>query len=388
MPLVLLTGYPCSGKTTRAKQLKELFETRVERLPAAVVVPTKTIASQGVLDASSGVPAPSSTVARQQTPSGTEAAKPSSFVKSSFRRTAPQAETERVVGTVDSDTPPSAADDGQPNGESSGSSSEKDRWTVHVINDEMFGSVRSEAYKNANEEKKFRAMVMSSVERLVSKDTIVIVDAMNAIKGYRYQLYCVAKALPTQHCVIKCDCPRDTAKQWNKERDSDSYTTEQMDDLITRYEEPIETNRWDSPLYTLAPDDDLLDAVPSADSDVGDTRFDQIARLVLSRAPPKQNMSTMRNPITQTNYVQNVDKLLNDVIQAIQSHQASYGAYASPQCPIPDCQLKVDLPPRIVSAAELRRLKRGFENLNKLRRVEDMGRAVETFVEYLNGVLR
>jgi tRNA uridine 5-carbamoylmethylation protein Kti12 len=31
MPLILLTGFPSSGKTTRAQQLKEYFSTVVEK---------------------------------------------------------------------------------------------------------------------------------------------------------------------------------------------------------------------------------------------------------------------------------------------------------------------------------------------------------------------
>jgi len=46
-------------------------------------------------------------------------------------------------------------------------------------------------------------MLMSSVERLLNKDTVVIADAMNYIKGFRYQLYCLAKSLRTPHCVVR-----------------------------------------------------------------------------------------------------------------------------------------------------------------------------------------
>lgn len=33
-------------------------------------------------------------------------------------------------------------------------------------------------------------------------------------------------------------------------------------------------------------------------------------------------------------------------------------------------------------------MKRGWEGLNKMRRVEDIARAVESFVEYLNASLK
>lgn len=53
-----------------------------------------------------------------------------------------------------------------------------------------------------NEEKKARGTFISAVERFLSVDDIVIADGMNYIKGFRYQLHCVTKAVPTPHCVV------------------------------------------------------------------------------------------------------------------------------------------------------------------------------------------
>jgi len=44
--------------------------------------------------------------------------------------------------------------------------------------------------------------MLSAVERLLSKDDLIIADGMNYIKGFRYQLYCVARAVGTPHCVV------------------------------------------------------------------------------------------------------------------------------------------------------------------------------------------
>lgn len=44
--------------------------------------------------------------------------------------------------------------------------------------------------------------MLSAVERLLSREDIVIADGMNYIKGFRYQLYCVARAISTPHCVV------------------------------------------------------------------------------------------------------------------------------------------------------------------------------------------
>jgi len=51
-------------------------------------------------------------------------------------------------------------------------------------------------------EKNLRAALKAAVERQLSKETIVILDSINYIKGYRYELYCIARALRTPNCVV------------------------------------------------------------------------------------------------------------------------------------------------------------------------------------------
>ena len=72
---------------------------------------------------------------------------------------------------------------------------------IHLVNDESLGISRS-VYHTARAEKDARAEEMSAVKRFLGKDSIVIADGLNYIKGYRYQLYCEAKALQTPSCVV------------------------------------------------------------------------------------------------------------------------------------------------------------------------------------------
>jgi protein KTI12 len=76
---------------------------------------------------------------------------------------------------------------------------------------------------DAREEKKARGAHLSAVERLLSKDDIVIADGLNYIKGFRYQLYCVARALSTPHCVIHAATPLNLVKEWNGLRGAEGY---------------------------------------------------------------------------------------------------------------------------------------------------------------------
>lgn len=45
-------------------------------------------------------------------------------------------------------------------------------------------------------------MVYARAKRVLGRDSIVIVDGMNYIKGWRYQLWCEAKAAGTTCCVV------------------------------------------------------------------------------------------------------------------------------------------------------------------------------------------
>jgi len=114
MPLVLISGFPSAGKTTRALQLKDFFESK--------------IASERADARSCGL-------------------------------------------------------------------------RVHLINDQSLGLSRA-VYHTAKAEKDARAEEYSAVKRVLSRDDIVIADGLNYIKGFRYQLYCEAKALQTPSCVV------------------------------------------------------------------------------------------------------------------------------------------------------------------------------------------
>lgn len=73
---------------------------------------------------------------------------------------------------------------------------------IVVVNDESLHLAKTSAYSTVAEEKKARAAFMSAIERSITKDTLVIADSMNYIKGYRYQLHLIARAANTPHCCV------------------------------------------------------------------------------------------------------------------------------------------------------------------------------------------
>lgn len=68
------------------------------------------------------------------------------------------------------------------------------------------------------EEKNTRARIRSEADRRLTKSTIVILDALNFVKGYRYELWCLARAAGTKCCVLWVDTPIETCRQWNTAR--------------------------------------------------------------------------------------------------------------------------------------------------------------------------
>ncbi|KAF0410779.1 chromatin associated protein KTI12 [Gigaspora margarita] len=247
-------------------------------------------------------------------------------------------------------------------------SSQEKIGNVHLINDESLG-ITKDSYKDTRvEEKKARASLISAVERLVSKEDVVIADGMNYIKGYRYQLYCIARAVGTPHCVIYCGTPIEIAREWNFNRGEEGYEATIFDELVSRFEEPDDRNRWDSPLFTVLYDD----PVPS---------YDGIWDAIIVKKAKPPNLSTVAKPVSETNYLYELEKTTQDIINAVLNVQKN--DVGADSVTIPNTTKTIKLPSRTITLSELRRLRRQFTNINKMHTL-DVDRVAELFVEYLN----
>ncbi|KAE8667021.1 Protein KTI12-like protein [Hibiscus syriacus] len=132
----------------------------------------------------------------------------------------------------------------------------KCKQTVRIIDEASFHIDRNQSYANMPAEKNLRGVLRSEVDRYVSKDNIIIVDSLNSIKGYRYELWCLARAAGIRYCVVYCDVEDMQCRKWNedrKEKGEDAYNDVIFEDLVRRFENPDIRNRWDSPLFELRP---------------------------------------------------------------------------------------------------------------------------------------
>ncbi|KAF1815536.1 chromatin associated protein KTI12 [Eremomyces bilateralis CBS 781.70] len=273
MPLILISGYPCSGKTHRATQLLEAIQTRVKQAPT------------------------------------------SSFVAN---------------------------------------------LKVHLVNDETLG-LSHDIYGNTRAEKDGRAAEMSAIKRLLSKDAIVIADGLNYIKGYRYQLFCEAKAVGTTSCVVHVGVPADECRAANARRIEDpnatnEYAEEILENLIFRYEEPNGMTRWDSPLFIVIKED----AEPPVDA-IWDA-------LIGGEGKPKTvkpHMATVMSPTTPQDALQALHSQTTAVISAIQTFQGNAPDSSGAVVTIPGVETPVQLPMKAVGPAQLQRFRRQYVQMRR-----------------------
>jgi len=57
--------------------------------------------------------------------------------------------------------------------------------------------------QDSQTEKPARGSLFTAVQRQMALDTILIVDALNYIKGFRYQMYCAAREMKLRVCTVR-----------------------------------------------------------------------------------------------------------------------------------------------------------------------------------------
>ncbi|KAJ8003276.1 hypothetical protein DPEC_G00167740 [Dallia pectoralis] len=179
---------------------------------------------------------------------------------------------------------------------------------VHIIGDGTIGIQKNAVYADSQNEKHVRGSLRAEVERRVNKEHIVILDSLNYIKGYRYELFCLIKHTQTPHCLVYCLTSSEVSSTWNKQRDAEEqYSQDILDALVLRFEAPDSRNRWDSPLFTIQKEDTLP--------------FEDISDAIFKRKAPPPNQSTQSQPLSSTNFLYELDKVTQDVLMEILNYQ-------------------------------------------------------------------
>ncbi|GJW62405.1 protein KTI12 [Tanacetum coccineum] len=264
--------------------------------------------------------------------------------------------------------------------------------TVRIIDETSFHLDRNQSYAEMTSEKNLRGVLRSEVDRSLSKDSIIIVDSLNSIKGYRYELWCLARAAGIRHCVLFCDVEETQCRSWNKERqekDEPSYDDRIFEDLVRRFERPDSRNRWDSPLFELFPFKDGIDKSTPAIVDLVSyvtKKVDTKTRDVKILQP---TIATQSARFSEANSLYEMDRATQEVTSAIVEAQSlAMGG------PVTGLSLGPGLPSinisRSIGLPELRRLRKTFIKLTSQSSLSgpppptDADSAKRMFIDYLN----
>ncbi|XP_033211716.1 protein KTI12 homolog [Belonocnema kinseyi] len=270
MPLIVITGIPCSGKTTRTLELKQYFESRQKKVE--VISELETIEKAG-------------------------------YDKNTY-------------------------------------------------------------FEDSKKEKGVRADIKSNTQRLLNTRDVLIVDGSNYIKGCRYEIYCMSKLYQTPQCTLQCDLPAEHAWLWNEQRpEFEQYSREIFDALVMRYEAPDSRNRWDSPLFAVLPEDEL--------------RFEEMYNALFKVKAPKPNMSTQCPDLAATNYLYDMDKTTQEIVNEILSAKQMG---IENDVKIPKYGLTLETSGNV---SQLTRLRRQFLTYSKMQQI-DPAKIPSLFIQYLN----
>ncbi|KAK5989163.1 Protein kti12 [Cladobotryum mycophilum] len=271
------------------------------------------------------------------------------------------------------------------------------KYRLHLISDDSL-SISRTVYdlcslpahtRSANaSEKDARATIYGAVKRVLSDKDIVILDGLNYIKGWRYQLHCEAKAVRTPSCILQIGCSPDCAKQVNEERLGRREAVEaQEGDTAEPYEPGTQPHDpLGQPLFTVIWEDD---------EDQVRKTFESMWEAIAGdgRKVIRPNQATeQRGRDASGDYLYVLDRETQDIVKRILSQQGDDGG-ADVSIPLSSGKgdLVIELPAgRKVGLPELQRHRRAFVGLNRggigLEKVTNMGADTlkESFVNYLN----
>ncbi|KAM7161705.1 protein KTI12 homolog [Macrochelys suwanniensis] len=195
-----------------------------------------------------------------------------------------------------------------------------------------------------------RAALRAEVERRLSRRDVVIVDAGNELKSFRYELYCVTKHAGTPHCLLHCagGAPHPSAGP---------------------FETPDSRSRWDRPLFTVHGQEPL----PLA----------EIRAALFESRPPPPNQSTRSQPLQSAGFLHQLDRVTQEVLAAVLAAQRS-GAQPGELIQVAGASEGLVLS-RPLGMAELSRLRRQFISYTKMHPSEEnLPQLANMFLQYLS----
>ncbi|KAJ1369894.1 hypothetical protein KIN20_031482 [Parelaphostrongylus tenuis] len=264
-----------------------------------------------------------------------------------------------------------------------------------IVRDDDYTLFSRDNYNDLAKEKEHRSFLRSSVEKNLNQKVIVICDALNYIKGYRYELFLLGKLCKTTFAVLYCNADEGTCKWLNKQKEEHlRYKETTINDLIARYEKPDTRNRWDSPLFEvkIGKSERCLAEIPddmNIDLEYPSPRFanipmDDIFKWICEGTALTPNQSTQTAPLAPVNFLHELDCVTQEVVSAVIEGQrnAVVGHHIVILASQPENN-KVFVK-KIRTLGELTRLRRQFINMSKTNPVDSKSKIASLFIHFLN----
>ncbi|CAI5447022.1 unnamed protein product [Caenorhabditis angaria] len=269
---------------------------------------------------------------------------------------------------------------------------------VLVIRDEDFGTFSRNSYESAAKEKDVRSWIRGQIQQNLTKNRIVICDALNYIKGYRYELFLAAKMSKTTYCVVQVTPSLEICEWLNEQKPEEKlkYGPEQIGPIIQRYERPDTKFRWEKPLFEVKIgkaerkiEGDLDDMDMEIDLEHPAPKFadifeDEIVDWVLNGTQLTENQSTQLVPLAPTNFLHELDRTTQEVITVLLAAQRT--ATRGQQITVPTGGTVTHLKAR--SLPEFTRFRHQFMTIAKKSPISDRKLISEMFCDFLNSNLR
>lgn len=239
---------------------------------------------------------------------------------------------------------------------------------VEVISEADYGCDPVATFSSADLEKKARGNFISAIERRVNRNNIVIADGLNYIKGYRYQLHCIARAAATPHCVLYCAASEQQVRERNNNQVPPKYPPSILEELLMRYEEPSDNARWDNPLFTITSVEEMDGAA--------------IMQALLGGTARPPSMATLVKLGNSAALLTELDKITINVVERIMTSIKEFGV-----------PTRVDFPNGLyliikkpLGMSDLQQLRRQFIVMNRLHQA-NVSKLEDLFISYLENNL-
>lgn len=263
-----------------------------------------------------------------------------------------------------------------------------------------------------------RAQLRAGVERaLAAPATVCVCDAANEVRGFRYELYCLAKARATPMCTLLCDVApaRADARNAAAAPPAQRVPADALVCLRRRFEAPNAANRWERPLFVCrdgyedGDDDQEADedspavaefstalgaaiargeaaegvACPSAAVEALRLPLADICAALFEAAAPTPNSATREAAVSTAASVHSLDAATGAVTAALLRAVNDVAFLPGDEVSLAPAAARRIVVARKVGAAELGRLRRQFVRVNEAcaARLADPAEAFAAFLQ-------